>query len=76
LHYDKSEWPNLYRKIKEWNKLELVSVLGNKIGETKEAKKILSIRKEAKEKIEACLREIDDILHQAKLKGNCRYTKV
>jgi hypothetical protein len=55
LHYDKSEWPNLYRKIKEWNKLELVSVLGNKIGETKEAKKILSIRKEAKEKIEACL---------------------
>jgi hypothetical protein len=32
--------------------------------------------KDAKEKIETCLREIDDILHQAKLKGNCKYTRI
>lgn len=76
LRYNKGEWPNLYRKIRESSKFELISELGAKMGETKEAKEILHIRNEAKEKIETCMREIGDILHQTKLKGNCKYTKI
>jgi hypothetical protein len=76
MGYDKGVWPNLFNEIKNEGKIEAVYKIGIKYRETKEIEQILSIKRDTQEKIRSCIGEAKDIMHQSKLKGDCKYLKI
>jgi hypothetical protein len=75
LGYEKGDWPNIYGYIKSMGKLQLIYELGQRYGGSKPAQKAKAIKAEIEGLIDSCLRQIDEIMHQTKLKGKgkCKY---
>jgi len=75
LDYDKSEWPTYYKIIKEFSGTKVVEDVGLKYKEMNETKELKSLVKNAKGKINSCVKGIEEILHRNKLEGNCKYVE-
>ena len=75
LGYEKGDWPNIHGYIKSMGKLQLIYELGQRYGGSKPAQKAKAIKAEIEGLIDSCLRQIDEIMHQTKLKGKgkCKY---
>jgi len=73
LGYEKGDWPIIYEYIKGMGKLPLIYELGQRYGESKPAQKAKAIKAEIEKLINSCINQIDEIIHQTKLKGKCKY---
>jgi len=54
-------------------KLQLIYELGQRYSGSKPAQKAKVIKAEIEKLINLCIGQIDEIIHQTKLKGKCKY---
>ena len=76
LGYGRSSWPNLYREVKRKGYYGAVMRVAGELSTTPLVRELVRIKEESLEAAEDCLREVQDILHRAKLAGKCRYVEI
>ncbi|MEM4970115.1 MAG: hypothetical protein QXE01_02555, partial [Sulfolobales archaeon] len=73
LGVDKGIWPNLYTHIRE--KKKEVLYLGEKFYRTSEAEELRGLQAEVLSMVDSCIRRVDEILLESKLRGKCKYIR-
>ena len=71
LGVDKSEWPNIYLQVK--HKLNELIYLQNKFYNSVETQKVREITNHMIITIDRCIKRIEEILLETKLRGKCKY---
>jgi len=71
--YDRGSWPNIYKKLREYDLLDKIKLIASNIRKHKYVQELLKIRREALLKLDSIRKHALEILHLQKLKGKCPY---